>query len=318
MTEKNMFDYGAKTALVEDDEIPIGDSESIVNTFPEVKNTTLGNLVAFIAAEINITDYVLISNTSSANTANAIVRRDASGNFIASNITANRLIIETDGTAANPAFGWNDNGFYRPTSNSVALSTNAVQRFYADADGIFRFGVGSGGINTGGTTAGISLDSSANIGRFAACRDTQPCIVAQRASNNGTVAIFLRNAATVGDISVTTTNTTYNTSSDYRLKNAIDAPITVDAVKHIEQLALRLRWFNWKADESVVTYGFFAHEAQEVYSGYATLHKDAVNPETGEPEYQGIDYSVMVPTLIKAVAELSAQVKSLQALVAGE
>jgi uncharacterized protein YceH (UPF0502 family) len=104
----------------------------------------------------------------------------------------------------------------------------------------------------------------------------------------------------VGNISVTTTATAYNTSSDYRLKN-VDGPITnsgayVDALKPVQG--------SWKSDGSRFI-GLLAHEVQEVSeTPIATGEKD------GE-QMQAMDYSA--PELI---ANLIAEIQSLRARVA--
>jgi hypothetical protein len=103
-----------------------------------------------------------------------------------------------------------------------------------------------------------------------------------------------------GTISTDGTSTSYNTSSDYRLKN-ITGPVTnsgayIDALKPVEG--------TWKADGSTFV-GLIAHEVQEVSrTNIATGTKD------GE-RMQGMDYSAS-----EIIANLIAEVKSLRARVA--
>jgi hypothetical protein len=58
--------------------------------------------------------------------------------------------------------------------------------------------------------------------------------------------------------------------------------------------------------------GFIAHELQAVVPDCVTGEKDAVDAE-GNPQYQGVDTSFLVATLVKAVQELKAEVDSLKA-----
>jgi hypothetical protein len=81
----------------------------------------------------------------------------------------------------------------------------------------------------------------------------------------------------VGSISTNGSTTSYNTSSDYRLKEA-DVPMT-GATERVK--ALRPINFAWKADGSRVD-GFFAHELAEVVPEAATGTKDAMMDEEYE------------------------------------
>jgi hypothetical protein len=115
------------------------------------------------------------------------------------------------------------------------------------------------------------------------------------------------NGATVGTISVTTSATAYNTSSDYRLKENIE-PIT-GATDRILQLSPSR--FNFIVDPDKIVDGFIAHEAQAVVPECVTGAKDAVDDE-GNPIYQGIDQSKLVPLLTAALQEAIAEIKALK------
>jgi len=106
----------------------------------------------------------------------------------------------------------------------------------------------------------------------------------------------------VGTISTNGTSTTsYNTSSDYRLKQDIQ-PMT-GALARVA--LLKPVTYKWKADGSVGE-GFIAHELQEVCPIAVTGEKDAVE-EDGKPHYQGIDTSHLVGILTAAIQELKAE-----------
>jgi Chaperone of endosialidase len=131
-----------------------------------------------------------------------------------------------------------------------------------------------------------------------------------RDGNNGGVCEFMYNpTTTVGSISVTSSATAYNTSSDYRLKENI-APM-VGALDTVAQL--KPVTYKWKSDGSDGQ-GFIAHELQAVIPDCVTGEKDAVDEE-GNPVYQGIDTSFLVATLTAAIQELSAKVAELEAKV---
>ena len=126
-------------------------------------------------------------------------------------------------------------------------------------------------------------------------------------NSNGIVQSILRSGSLVGNISVTTTATAYNTSSDYRLKE--DAQPVLNPIDRLMQL--KPINFAWKADGSRVD-GFLAHEAQAVVPEAVTGQKDAVDKD-GKPEYQGIDQSKLVPLLTAAIQELKAELDTVKA-----
>jgi hypothetical protein len=119
---------------------------------------------------------------------------------------------------------------------------------------------------------------------------------------------------TAGNISSNGSTTSYNTASDYRMKENI-APMT-GALAAVQ--ALKPVTYDWK-DEFVGTkksaQGFIAHELQEVVPDCVIGEKDAVDAE-GNPQYQGIDTSFLVATLTAAIQEQQALIQQLQADVA--
>jgi hypothetical protein len=122
-----------------------------------------------------------------------------------------------------------------------------------------------------------------------------------RRSTDGDTVQFRRDTTVVGSISVTTTATAYNTSSDYRLKESIQ-PIfgASDRVRQLNPVN-----FAWKAD-GTRTDGFIAHEVQAVAPQAVTGEKD------GE-EMQAIDHSKLVPLLTAALQEALTEIALLKA-----
>jgi hypothetical protein len=126
-------------------------------------------------------------------------------------------------------------------------------------------------------------------------------LVIQPGANDYTALRFNNASGTqVGTITVSSTNTAYNTSSDYRLKN-ITGPITtsgayIDSLNPVEG--------TWKADGSTFV-GLIAHEVQE-----ASRTTVATGVKDGE-EMQGMDYSNA-----ELIANMLAELKSLRARVA--
>jgi hypothetical protein len=118
---------------------------------------------------------------------------------------------------------------------------------------------------------------------------------------------FYKGPTAVGTISVTASATAYNTSSDYRLKENV-VPLT-GAIDRLQQIPVHR--FNFIADPDTVVDGFIAHEAQEIVPECVTGTKDGVD-EDGNPAYQGIDQSKMVPLAVAAIQECIKRIEALE------
>jgi hypothetical protein len=119
--------------------------------------------------------------------------------------------------------------------------------------------------------------------------------------------VFFNPNGSCGFINTNVTATSYNSVSDYRLKDNVQ-PMT-GALAKVQ--ALNPVTYTWKSNGSSGQ-GFIAHELQAVIPEAATGAKDAVDEE-GNPRYQGVDTSHVVATLVAAVKELSARVAKLEA-----
>jgi hypothetical protein len=105
----------------------------------------------------------------------------------------------------------------------------------------------------------------------------------------------------VGSIIIGSSSTAFNTSSDQRLKeNIADAD---DAGSKID--AIQVRKYDWKADGSHQDYGMIAQELVEVAPEAVTVPADS-------EEMMGVDYSKLVPMLIKEIQSLRNRVAQLE------
>ena len=141
-------------------------------------------------------------------------------------------------------------------------------------------------------------------------KGAQPALSVESTSSGSVNQVLIRNPnGTVGSIGTSGSSTSFNTSSDYRLKENIQ-PMQ-NALATIAQL--KPVTYNWKADGSEGQ-GFIAHELQAVVPDCVTGEKDAVDAE-GKPVYQGVDTSFLVATLTAALQEAHGLIKDLQARV---
>jgi hypothetical protein len=122
------------------------------------------------------------------------------------------------------------------------------------------------------------------------------------------VAFYNSALTTVGTITWSGSNVSYNTSSDYRIKTNI-APMT-GGLERLSQL--KPVTFEW-IDRPDATYeGFLAHEAQAVVPTAVHGTKDAVDAD-GQPVIQGLDPGKMVALVVAALQELSADFNAYKA-----
>jgi hypothetical protein len=156
-----------------------------------------------------------------------------------------------------------------------------------------------------------------------------------RTGSDGQVILFYRGGSGVGNIAITGSSTSYNTSSDYRLKeNVVDL---TGASARVNQLDVKR--FNFIADDTnTLVDGFLAHEVATVVPEAITGTKDAMKDEEYEvtpaildddgnvtteavmgtrsvPDYQGIDQSKLVPLLTAALQEALTEIASLKTRV---
>tara|TARA_R100001086_G_scaffold130986_1_gene67962 strand:- start:655 stop:2562 length:1908 start_codon:yes stop_codon:yes gene_type:complete len=147
----------------------------------------------------------------------------------------------------------------------------------------------------------------------AAAGNNVTCFRSAGAQANTRFIRFDINANTeVGSITYTAGGATaYNTSSDYRIKENV-VGIT-DGITRIKLLKPSRFNFIKNADQTVD--GFVAHEVSDIVPEAITGEKDAVD-KNGDPEYQGIDQSKLVPLLTAALQEAIKKIETLETKVA--
>jgi hypothetical protein len=129
--------------------------------------------------------------------------------------------------------------------------------------------------------------------------------------SNNTTGMSFRSANTErGNIFFLDTGVQFNTTSDYRLKENVTS--LDNAAQRVREL--RPKRFNFIIAPDKTQDGFLAHEVQQVVPEAITGEKDAIDDE-GNPVYQGIDQSKLVPLLTAALQEALAEIESLKARV---
>jgi hypothetical protein len=153
------------------------------------------------------------------------------------------------------------------------------------------------------TVKGVGWANNSGVGYFYSS--------AVSITGSSTHAQFINPNGIVGSITTDASATAYNTSSDYRLKENV-TPVS-DGITRLQQL--KPSRFNFIADPDSVVDGFLAHEVQTIVPEAIAGEKDAVD-EDGNPQYQGIDQSKLVPLLTAALQEAIGRIETLEAEVA--
>ena len=202
----------------------------------------------------------------------------------------------------------------------VYLGSNTSASPWADTSGTgtFRFQVDNGTVNqciafsSGFTTSDYAMIYLNQIG----------------GANDERFIAFKRSGSNVGTIDLDgTTGVSYNTSSDYRLKeNVVPMTGSIDRLKELKPSR-----FNFIADADKTVDGFLAHEVSDYVPEAISGEKDAMTTEVlyteddelpegksvgdvKEPSVidpQGIDQSKLVPLLTGALQEAVAKIEEL-------
>ena len=107
-------------------------------------------------------------------------------------------------------------------------------------------------------------------------------------------ATFNYAAGLIGSITQSgTTAVLYNVTSDQRLKENIQDAESASALID----SLQVRQFDWKTDNSHQRYGFIAQEL-------VTVAPEAVHQPVNENDMMAVDYSKLVPMLVKEIQSL--------------
>ena len=189
---------------------------------------------------------------------------------------------------------------YDSSDNIIFENNNLSERMRIDSSGNLLVGTTSG---SGHKIRCVATGSDRNLLMQCANGGANAITLNTSGTADYTAFLFTTDGGNTqsGSIVVGASATAYNTSSDQRLKeNIVDAPSASDDID-----AIQVRSFDWKADGSHQKYGMVAQELQSVAP-------EAVSAPEDPEEMMGVDYSKLVPMMLKEIQSLRARVAQLE------
>jgi hypothetical protein len=252
-----------------------------------------------------------------------IARFDSSGNLGIGtsspsqklNVSGGSIMTDSGGSTSSPSLMISSGalgtaGLYAPAANTLGVVVSSTERMRIDSSGNMLVGTTSSVLGTPKFQAVNASDTSAvfqcgnnSANNIRSWMNTASGSRFHIAFGDGT------SYSERGTISTNGTNTAYNTSSDYRLKENVQ-PLT-GALSLVTRL--KPSTFKWK-ETGTEDSGFIAHQLQEVCPSAVTGEKDAVNDD-GSIRPQQIDTSFLVATLTAAIQEQQALITALTARI---
>ena len=268
-----------------------------------------------VGMNYNGTGYDMIFSTND-NTSGSPIERariDSSGNLgIGTTSPTTRVHINGSGGQYFRSFSTSNSiDLYvgaQTNDGTLAINSNHPLTFITNSNERARI-TEDGNLLVGTVTAAdgkVRISASANAFNILKIDDT--------GSTTGNYVQFLNSAGSqAGAINHSgTTSVSYNSGSDYRLKN-ITGPVT-NAIGFINSLKPKVG--TWKEDGSKFV-GFLAHEFAEVCPQAVQGEKDAVDAD-GKPLYQSMEASSpeVIANIVALLQEQQALITQLQADVA--
>ena len=249
----------------------------------------------------------------------------------------NVRIITTDSAAINKGGQFTMGGFYSGTSLSTVFGAISARKENS-TDGNFlgymafatqngslqeRMRITSGGVvQIGGTASTIWSSSSASISQvdinttfpFVVAKNDQILAIFNRTNSNGVIIEFKYNGSVVGSISTNSNSL----PSDLNFKKDItNMSLGLDLVTKLRPVHYRHKMDN---DDEALSNGIIAQELEQalldcgVEKNSLLMLQHKPNEKENESQYW-VDYTKMIPILIKSIQEQQAQIEELKAKI---
>jgi hypothetical protein len=235
------------------------------------------------------------------------MRIDSSGNVGIGTTSPGAKLGVSDGTVTlitSPYSAGSTGYFGTSTNHSLSLLTNNAERMRINSSGNLLINTTSV-LNSAmvtivhtGSSQIVSRNSAATAGKFW----SSPYV-------DSTNSIYIIDNNNVGVV-MASGATAWSANSDERLKDII-APIT-SALEGVQ--SLRAVKYSWKSDADKVAHiGLIAQDVQKVLPEVVASAKLPMSED--ETEYLSVAYTEVIPLLVAAIQELSAEVEALKAKI---
>jgi len=181
----------------------------------------------------------------------------------------------------------------------LAFYTNGSERMRILSGGSVLFGTTNATGNGTGSSVNVGVTIGGGVTSSQVNNNSNHYWSKASGYTSGDFTAHFVNGTYVGGISTNGSTTNYATASDYRLKEDLKDFVGIDLINRIKTYD-----YKWKSDKTRM-YGVVAHEFAEILSYAVTGQKD-------EERMQGVDYSKIVPVLVKAIQELSTEINLLK------
>ena len=205
---------------------------------------------------------------------------------------AAEISAEIDGTP-----GTNDMPCRIAFKTTADGANSTTERCEIDPTGAFHLGRGTQATDA----SGVSLMPNAQSQFVTMGNDVKVMAIGSGNDVQLTVIEFLSGGDVRGSIGVTISATSFNTSSDVRLKENIEDAKSSGSI--IDQI--QVREFDWKTGEHQ-RHGMIAQELNEVAPEAVTTD------EVHKGDMWTVDYSKLVPMMMKEIQDLRKRVKELE------
>jgi hypothetical protein len=230
--------------------------------------------------------------------AGVAVTSGASNTFLGSGLVG----VNGSGSAVTTGSKNSILGNYSGNQGGLDIRTASNYIVLSDGDGNVRQTIDSSGNVLVGTTSASITNGGFWIAPGGGSSSAQIGHASGTASGNVYINFGL-DVATIGSITQSgTTAVLYNTTSDYRLKENIQDAASASALID----SLQVRQFDWKTDNTHQRYGFIAQEL-------VTVAPEAVHQPADPEEMMAVDYSKLVPMLVKEIQSLRIRLAALEA-----
>ena len=207
-----------------------------------------------------------------------------------------------------------NNAFINSSGNQTYINAGAATQYQQNAGQHQWFTAPSGTAGNAITfTQAMTLDASGNLLVGSTTQISAERLGVTFAAGNKGIALNVASGAAqtqilfanpngaVGSITTTGAVTAYNVTSDQRLKeNIVNAPEFGDVIDSIQ-----VRSFDWKSDQTHQRAGFIAQEL-------VTVAPEAVHQPADPDEIMAVDYSKLVPMLVKEIQSLRKRLATLE------